>query len=435
MIRKIVLIAILLLLFVPFLGCKKETDTQVPVIVLNSPTENQPYNVFEEIAVTGTVYDNQQLTYVRIQLLDEQMTPVLPPVLLEPEENNYTLNQAYALDDVLLKTGHYYLQVQAHDGIQATNKYVALQITAAPKQLSFIVAVTKSGSQLSVVKIDSAFQTTTLFTVNSDYLGSGVYNDHGLFYLGGSYSGDITVYDMSIWQQEWNVPVTISPPSAWFTGMMVSGGYLWVGYRNGKYEKYDYYGNNKMAINTLTGWAPRKFCLVGNKLVVEEKSNTGPETELTVRFEFSGAIDGDYYITENTVDMIPIDETNLCHITNTTTGQAHLYLFNTDILDEEEPSSTLGTGKAYCAVPVGSNIIIGHDQGVYWFSPDHLTTTLWLSGVSARALFRDETQGWIVAGQGNQLKIFLDNFPSVTTVQTVTLSDSIVAVHGVYNKD
>lgn len=426
---------LIFLILLAFGGCQKDTGDPGPAITLTSPTENQAFNVTGEIGIKGSVYDDGTIEYIRIQLLNEQMTPALPAQQIIPEGNQYTLNLAYALDDPLMEGGKYYLQVQASDGVHVNNKYVALQITAVPKKLRYFLAVTQSGNTLHVVKIDSAFQTTTLLTVNSDYLGSGVCNDYGLFYLGGSYTGDIHVYDMSQWQEQWNVPVTVSPPFAWFTGMMVSGGYLWVGYQTGKYEKYDLYGNKKMAINSYNAYAPRKFCLAGDKLITEEKSTTGPQTMLTVRFEYSGALSAEYPVSEQTVALVPVDATNICHITNSYTGQAHLYLFNTEIPYEEEVEWAFDNGKAWCAIPMKERILIGHDQGIYVFSPADLSSYLWIGGNSVKTLFHDESHGWLLAGEGKQLKIYADMFSLNILIKTVDLNDSIVSVHGVYNKD
>lgn len=416
-------------------GCRKDDDGEAPLIELSSPTENQQYYAFDDIAVIGTVYDNRQLLYVRIQLIDENMTPVLAAMQLTPESNTFTLNHAYTLDDVLLKSGMYYLQVQASDGVQATNKFIKLNITGAPKKLKYVIAITQNGSNLNVVKIDSAFNATTLLTVSSDYLGSGVCNDYGLFYLGGSYTGDINVYEMDDWQKVWEVPITLNPPFAWFTGMYVSGEYLRVGYRNGKYEKYDRFGNLKVSINTASGWAPRKFCLIDDKLVTEEKSSTGPENMLEIRYEFSGAIAGDYFITENIVGMLAIDDENLVRVTNDASNQAHLYVFNINLLSEGSPTPDLGTGRAYGLFQHGEDMMIPHDQGVLFYSPATATYKMPIDAPFTKAAFYDETQNVLITGQHNYVKYYLDLGLFHQLQQTVTLSDSVIAVHGVYNKD
>ncbi len=408
---------------------------QPPFIELSSPTDHQVCNVFTELAVIGDVYDDQQLLYIRIQLLNFDNIPVLPPVTIYPEGKSYSLNMAYPLDDVLLESGSYYLQVQAYDGVQTTNKYVTLSINEAPRKLKYFVAVTKTSSGLNILKVDSAFQVSTLYQLNSDYLNSAVCSDYQLFYVGGQYTGDVLVFDMSDWVPVWEVPVTISPPFAWFSGLMADKGYLWVGYRNGKYEKYDRYGDRKMSVNTYYGWSPRQFCRIGDKLVIEEKNPAGSDLQLCVRYEFSGAIDGVMPTVENTVAMIPAGEDDVCRITNTLAGQAHHYMFNTTYIYEDEPWTVLGPGRAWCAAAMGNKVLIGHDLGVYLFNPDNLALDLWLTGVPARQLFYEELNGWVVTASGTQLQFFLNNYPQVTPLTNVELGDSVVAVQGVYNKD
>lgn len=430
-----VLCFLVLLLLAAATGCRKEKDTQAPVILLNSPTDHQVCNVFTDLAVTGEVHDDQQLLYIRIQLLDQNNIPVLPPVTLYPDGPVVTLNQAYPLNDVLLESGTYILQVQASDGTQATNHYVVLTVNEAPRKLKYFVAVTQTASGLEIVKIDSAFQRSTLAQVSGDFLRSAVCNDYQLFYISGCYTGDVLSYDMSEWLPVWQVPVTIDPPFAWFSGLMADKGYLWVGYRNGKYEKYDRYGDLKMSVNTYYGWSPRRFCRSGDKLVIEEKNPGGSDIQLCVRYEFSGAIDGVMPTTENTVALIPIRESDICHITNTLDGQAHHYMFSTTYIYEDEPWSVLGPGRARCATAAGDKVLIGHDLGVYLFNPDNLNLDLWLTGVTADQLFYEDLNGWVVVGAGTQLQFFLNNYPQVTPVTSIELGDSVLAVHGVYNKD
>jgi hypothetical protein len=428
--------AFLIFSFIFLTSCKKDEDTEAPVIELTSPVENTQYNVFDEIPVIGTVYDNKSLVYVKIELDDENLIPVLPAVQSNPETNNYQLNQAYAIDDIHLASGTYYLHVQAKDDFQATNKYVKLHINETPKKIQYYLAVTRQGSNLSVIKIDTLFQTSTMLTVTSDYLGSGVSSDYGQFYICGSYTGDMQVYALSNWEPIWNVPVTIDPPFAWFTGFMLQDdGYCWVGYREGKYEKYDPYGNLRLSVNTATTWAPRIFCRAGDKLVTEEKNTTGPERALVIHYEFSGAVYNNLFTDETTLALVNIDDDNVFSVTNDNTNQGHLYVFNVDVVSEYEPPSNLGPGEALCAVNVGTDLLIGHDAGIYRYVPSTNTTFNWISGVNARALFYDETQNIFLAAQDKSVKFYTNNWPSYSLMTTVNLSDTIIALHAVYNKD
>ncbi len=432
----LLIISVFLFVSITFLsGCKKDGDEEAPLIELTSPTENQEYDVYDEIPVIGSVYDNNHLAYVRIQVIDENMTPVLPAMNFYPEGNSFTINHAYSIDDVLMDSGIYYLQIQASDGVQATNKFVKIKINAAPKVLKYVIAVTKSGSYLNVVKIDSAFNPTTLFSVYSDYLGSGVCNDYGQFYLGGSYTGDINVYEMEHWTKIWDVPVTEDPPFAWFTGMKLSGEYLWVGYQTGKYEKYNHYGQLLMSINTVTTWAPAQFCLIGDKLITEERSTTNAYKELAVRYEYSGAVAGDYFTGDNSVGMLAADASNVVRVINDASQQAYLRLFNMNLVLENDPGQQMGIGKAYGMVPHGTGMAIAHDEGVYLYDPETAVLYLNISAPKTKAVCCDETLQMIIVGQDNYVKYYQDLSPFAHLLHTVTLSDSVVAVHAVYNKD
>jgi hypothetical protein len=418
-------------------SCRKDEDKDAPLIELNTPAENAQYDVFSDIPVTGTIYDNLQLAYVKIQLIDPNLIPVLPAIEIKPESNTLTLNQAYSVSDIHLKTGNYYLQVQAGDGIRVTNKFVSVRINEAPKKLKFLVAVTRSGSNLNVVKINSALQVSPLFMVTSDYLGSGCSSDFQQFYLCGRCTGNLLVYDVNTWQVNWDVPVTLDPPFPWFAGLMIDKGYCWVGYRDGRYEKYNPHGTKLLSVNTATGWSPLKFCITDNKLITEEKDYAGSGRMIELYYESSGAPLDNYFNAESTVAFVPLTGNEICHITNDQDSRGHIYIFNTYAVGEWEPPVSL-SGKALCAISTGNDALIGHETGVYRCVGESSDLIGIIDGVHASALCCDETSHFLYVAEYKTLKQYYDFWPSVPFPQllnTITLNDTILAVHAVYNKD
>jgi hypothetical protein len=425
----------LLLLFLASIGsCRKDGDTEAPLIEVTSPSENQEFNVSQEIPVIGSVYDNQRLQFVRIVLLNENMVPVLSPLQMEPDGNSMSLNHSYPIDDKLMETGFYYLQIQAGDGEQVTNKYIRLKIHASPKTMSYVVAVTRNGNNLNIVKIDSSWNISTLATLNSDFLGAGVCNDYGLFYVGGRSRGNITVFDITDWQTAWEIPVTIDPPFEWFTGMQVEGSTLRVGYRNGKYERYNRNGDITTLITTGADWSVRNFCTLGPMMITEERSQTGLGNLLMVRYEFSGAIDGSQYIPDPALGIIAADQTNAILVCNDSDDQAYLQWYNINY-HNFSMRENIGSGKANAVFPYRDGLMITHEQGVYFYDPAHTTFSIPLDLPGAGAAFYDQVNQLLYCGQNTTLKVYYDVGVVPVFYKSVDLGDSILAVYTIYNKD
>jgi hypothetical protein len=419
-------------------SCRKDSDTEAPVITLQAPVENSQYQAYGDIEVKGTVTDNRQLASVRIQLLDMNLTPALPSLQLSPEGKSVQLNHAYPLHSLHLVTGEYYLLVQAGDGVQSSNRYVKVFVHAAPREFRFLLAVTRSGTQLRVLQIDTALQVSTKLNLQADYMRSACNSKHGQFYIIGRHTGQLAVYDVNDWLLKWNVPVVLNPPFAWFSGFMLRNGYAWAGYQAGRYEKYNAYGSQLSSVNTASTWSPQKFCIAGDKLLVEEKNQAGPERMISVYYESTGTPAGDTWVNGAVVELFMLSETIVCIIYNDVTGQARLVLYNVPANTSWEPSSVFDPGRALCAIQVGPDVLIGHESGLYRFVAASATLFQIVPGLRAGALFYDDDHQHIFAAEHTTLKQYISHWPSwppCQLVNTLPLSDTILAVHGVYNKD
>lgn len=432
--RIVRLLFLVFLLLISF-SCRKDSDITPPSIDLNSPVENAQYQVPAEIPVIGTVYDEISLKAIRIQLLDENMVPAGQAVHITPEENSYSINQSLVIDNILLDPGIYFLHVQASDGVQATNRYVKIYLNEAPRELKCYIAVTRSNSTLRIYRINPDFNDSLVLSRTSDYLGSSMMNDYGLFFISGSYNGSCTAYDVNTWQMQWEVPVTIDPPFAWFTGIYVDPPYLWLGYRSGKYEKYDAYGAIKMSVNTHTGFAPLSFCLAGDKLVTEEKNPFGQDREMVVHYEFSGVVHDELFVSDPAVALLPLAQDKLCFISNSGTGNALWQAFDVSTASVWTPPSNFDPGKVNAALRVDDFILAAHEDGIYRLLTGNYNLLMMTPGLNSAALAYDRVNRRILAADGTSVRFYSDQWPVVTLQQTIPLGDTVIAIHCVYNKD
>jgi len=90
---------VFLLLFV-FLGCSKdedntEQDNELPVIVINSPDNNQVFNAGDRVIITGSVTDNKQVEELHIHVTDIFTGALIIDVHRAPQTSSYSLNESF----------------------------------------------------------------------------------------------------------------------------------------------------------------------------------------------------------------------------------------------------------------------------------------------------------------------------------------------------
>ena len=91
---------LVVLLVIVFLGCSKdedntEQDNELPVIVINSPDNNQVFNAGARVIITGSVTDNKQVDELHIHVSDIFTGGLLIDIHRAPETSSYSLNESF----------------------------------------------------------------------------------------------------------------------------------------------------------------------------------------------------------------------------------------------------------------------------------------------------------------------------------------------------
>ena len=113
---------VILLLFV-FLGCSKdedntEQDNELPVIVINSPDNNQVFNAGARVIITGSVTDNKQVDELHIHVSDIFTGGLLIDIHRAPETSSYSLNESFQAQSGI----DYKIEVIAKDNSNNENR-------------------------------------------------------------------------------------------------------------------------------------------------------------------------------------------------------------------------------------------------------------------------------------------------------------------------
>ena len=79
-------------------SCKKDgassKDTELPVIIINTPVANQVFTAGQPITISGSITDNNYIAEVHIHVSNTNTGALLMDVHLYPASNSATFNQS-----------------------------------------------------------------------------------------------------------------------------------------------------------------------------------------------------------------------------------------------------------------------------------------------------------------------------------------------------
>jgi hypothetical protein len=90
----------ILLLFI--VACSKgsggDSDKESPVLVLNTPVNNQVFNGTQSISISGTATDNKYIKEIHIEITNLVTAEQYLHIHIHPDANTYTFNQSYNIE-------------------------------------------------------------------------------------------------------------------------------------------------------------------------------------------------------------------------------------------------------------------------------------------------------------------------------------------------
>jgi len=414
------------------LSCKKEKDILAPEINITYPIENNLFHVYDTISIKADVKDQSALSFVKFDIVDENLIPVTSPIIVNPYSTYYTVNINYPIENTTLQTAVYYVHIAASDGNNVKNSYRKIYIYGTARKLKYMAAITKTNyNTLQVTKIDSLFNATSMFSVSSDFAASDINCTNQLLYISGNYFGNLNAYNLYDNTLAWSIPALINPPFPCFINCFYNGTYLLSSNYDGMIKGYYQYGTQNYSVTASSGMYPGITRQCGEYLVTELTNKLGSSKFLTLYYYSSAAFMQQLPINYSMVDLFSKDNQNIVLFANEAgQGKIKNYVINDN--NTWDPI-TLPGGNIYAAAQVDANhYLITHDNGIYLYEYNTSSVVLFASFLNARKIKFDPLSNQLFACNAKSIKCY--NYPSGTLVNTVTLSDTIRDFHLVYNK-
>ena len=426
--RQVFIIISVLLVIV--LSCKKEEDTQHPVITIYSPAINRQFDVLDTILVEAAITDDIKIISVKVVLVNEEFIPVLDAFYYYPDASSYQINLNYPIDDYSLENGIYYIHIRADDGLNYKNEYQKIQINAIHREFEKILVLTRKNSNyIEVSGIDTSQNINTLFEINGDYAGSEVSSMYQQLYIAGRNQININAYNLDNYELEWKLDVIPYDPIHSFNCLYYDE-YLFSSFCYLYIRGYDNYGTQ-----IFNSWIdefdlPARIFRHNDLILVDKQSKIGGSTYISTYYFISGVEKQKLFSTYKVVEFFSYDTENVIIVANTYEhGTIKLYDPYQNILTEMQ--STLDIIISSVKIDQ-ENILIGTENDIYLYNFSQFSLNNILPGKVAYGLRYNEVNKNIYVIGSKKIEIF--NYPGMILQNTYTHSDTILNVLLLYNK-
>lgn len=423
---------LIFILLLQLFACRKEKDENGPEITFITPLDYDNYSTYDIISFKADISDETKIAMANVTLVDENYVPVHSTLPFTVTSPRMTVNTTYALDNIHLSTGLYYLMITATDGDNDSRAYKPVHITGIPKALKKIFLATANGTSTNMSYIDSTFSGVTPYrTFSGDYLGTSVSSYYQEVFMCGNYSGSYTGVELQSNAVKFSVSPLISA-TPYFTGYYSEDKNNYVARYDGTIKGYDRLGNIMYTGNANSGCFVRKMIRSSNYMVAEEKSKTS-SSRLLVTLYSTGAAQQQVAISQDVVAFCRKDDDNVFAFGNNA-GAGVIMLYDRVHNNLWSPYPyTLPAGTILSAVRIDADTyLLGHSNGtIYKYNYQTSSLTTYVTGYTAIQLKYDEIDNRVYIAETN-LVTGLD-YPSLTVVSSVPCAENILGMDLLYN--
>jgi hypothetical protein len=431
-ISQIFLLIYTVFLLLSTIGCNdKKEDTEDPKILVLQPQAGASYENGDTISFEAVFSDNSQLNNVEIQVVDADNKPMLSTQSFVPTQNPYTFKGTYVIDDPLLPGGQYQLRFRCSDGNNVTNKFVAITIFELNRNLLYPIIITHSGDkEWTGWKLENNLW-KNLFTYSGDYLGSAVNSTDAQCYMCGLNKSDLTAYRLKDGLELWTVTPEIYQLQQGFTGMSFFYPYLYVASAEGNIHGFNKSGSEIYKSATYYSGIPSNPAKTQNLIISYFKDNFNGNNYLVAFHNSGGALLNVKYIQSDVVCLIPKDNDKTLVFSNKS-GQIDISIYNGS--DNSLISlHTLNATTLREAVSMDkNNFILSTNSGIYQYRYSDNSLSPFVTSINNAKIACDDTQQIVYICSGKKLEVY--NFPFAALQATLSLPDTVVGLHLVYNK-
>lgn len=417
------------LFFIIFiLCCCNKKDTIPPVITINSPLNNEIFQIPCDINIMGTTEDNRNIDRIEIDLVSENSASIVQKLEIDVDTSYLDFDISLAINDRLLNSGNYYLNVKSYDENQNVNsKYISLYLDEIAKSLVARYFLLGNDNMAHLYELDSSSNLQLMYQSLENCKSSLINSKHQfLFFVNNQFGWAI---DPLTFSSLWDLSSNISFFNQ-FTGLSMTNNndQIHICFEDGRIFTINKEGN---IINAIYSNNQESFGIfyVDNDLVLVESYIGLLQKQLVVYYRQSGIEKKRTNIDGNMVKILPnFDQQYLIILNQQNNSFIKIYDENLNILYTEKE---LLNCEVFDAIKLDNYILLGTSNGALIYNLNLKTLNNLNSNLIAHKLVYDVTtqNTYFICGKE------LWNYSSNSNLNLVnTFNDSIIDYLVLYNK-
>lgn len=287
-----------ILIFCLFYGCKKDSDENPPIIIWELPMASKSFSVHDEIFVKANINDDKRIKSVHLSLFSVTTGQLVQsPIIIAPDQKNFTLSLNVGIKDTLLNSGEYYFRIEANDGDNTQIEFRFISIEGIPKErLGLIVVCEKpNGNEFYIDNGDFLF--STFHTSSASYLGSVINNIDQHYWVASNKSASIKAFQLKSTNLDFEEK-PISNFADLFTSIDFHDRTVFLADRRGMINGYDEAFVKSLSYS-LEGENRRVLSIKSNEeyILALEEDITGANKGIQIILRSSGFLKGSIFMT------------------------------------------------------------------------------------------------------------------------------------------
>ncbi|MHC1774654.1 MAG: hypothetical protein AB9834_04495 [Lentimicrobium sp.] len=415
------------------LGCNtEETEGPFPEIQISEPAENQSFGYLDTIEVKAHIHHQQTIDYVRVAVVDDQSSTVLPVQMFYPLDKEFNLKTTIMLDNLLLESGHLSINIRAGSANGLSNEWVGIYYNAPEKSLKSLLTVTKNaGSGFTVWDLTSDGEGSDRFSFNGDYSGSAVCSKYQQFFKAGSVIDNLSTWDLKLNKISWMIASVPAPPLPYFTALYSDNNEVFYASRDALISGYSTSGINTFRSKQFTNGYFTSIFRYKTWLIAFFDTFNSAFNKLVIFNYPGGTVFRESEVTGTVVSMSDSgDDGPLLFINDDQQSAVFNYSFemNSLVKLKDFPQGSIRR----VSMPEVQDAFLAFTDGIYWYRPATASMVKILPIVHATDLAYDPISGKIFVAYGKVVELY--NLNDSEPAETWVLNDSIANIHLLYNK-
>lgn len=409
-------------------SCKKDIDTTKPIIEINTPANNQQFNVLDTIAIKGIVTDNEGVDYITVSFKNEQNLRVLPSITRQVSSKSYSINLPFYFNDIHLPSGKYYFDIIASDGENTTHEFINIKLLEVNKERIGVFFFSGNQQVTEIYSFENNLAVNYM-TINGDFLTAEVNSYYQQLAVCGQVTGNLSVVDLNTDVLIW-VENSLATNPYYFTNLNNYNNKWYLGYYSGKIKSFGKYGEGGgFSVLTHQNTYP-EACLITDEYVFsEQNSKAGGNIDL-VTYYTSGLEKQSYTINKDVVSMHEYLSNSIILIVNNSSNSEVLSydVYNNFLYNK----FTINTNIDKCIeVSKGVYLAIAGNDVIKIDLPNNSISN-YLMGVSATSIAYDSVNMEVFIIIGNQIVVY--DYLTKTQKWNYNHTNAIEGVAFRYNK-